>query len=120
MNYINRHGRQIEVETVISGPISATSKKRKPFEPEWVKVPVPWIKALKQSKSASTYQLALAILVEAFRCKYFGHHEIVLSSAVTGMPRCTKVRAARKLAELGLIKIKQDGKEALRVSLVTK
>jgi hypothetical protein len=113
--YVMRQGRRIEVETLDIG--IATKSKRKPFKAQWVKLPVQWAKALRRSKSASTYQLAHAILFEAFKREHTGG-EIVLSSVATGMPRNTKSRAARELVELGLIKIKQKGKESLKVSHV--
>jgi Fic family protein len=95
----------------------APKKKRKPFKAEWVKLPMRWAKALRRSKRVSTYQLAVAILFEAFKRNHVGG-EIVLSSTMTGMSRETKRRAANELVELGLIKLKQDGKAALRVSSI--
>jgi DNA polymerase I len=43
--------------------------------------------------------------------------EIVLSASVTDMPQTTRVRAAKELAKLGLIKLHQQGGQARRVSL---
>jgi hypothetical protein len=92
-------------------------KKRKSFQAEWVKLPRHWLTALLQTKSANTYHLAHLILWEAFKRKYIGG-EIVLSTQVTkGIPRCSKVRAAEELVELGLIRIKRDGRRSLRVIL---
>ena len=59
--------------------------KRSAFKPGWVKLPVRWVEALRQSRSASTYHLALIILIEAFKREQIGG-EIVLSTEVTGMP----------------------------------
>jgi hypothetical protein len=93
--------------------------KRK-FKTKWVKLDQRWAKALRRPpKSVSAYELAHVILFEAFKCKYTGG-DIVLSSAVTGMPRETKIPAANRLAELGLIKIVKDGKHALRVTIIIK
>jgi hypothetical protein len=61
--------------------------------------------------------LALVILAEDFKRKNVGG-EVVLSSWVTEMPRCTKMRAANELVDLGLIKIVKDGKHALRVIII--
>lgn len=113
MKYVTRHGRRIAVETLDTGAILKT--KRKPFKAQWVKLPLHWAEALRRSKRVSTYQLAHVILFEAFKRKHVGG-EVVLSRTVTGMPRCTKVRAANELVELGLIKIIRDGNHALKVS----
>jgi hypothetical protein len=113
--YVIRHGRRIAVETLDLDIVP--KKKRKPFEVLWVKLPLHWAKVLRQSKSTSTYQLAHTILFEAFKREHVGG-EIVLSSTVTGMPRETRRRAANELVKLGLIEIKQNGREALRISRV--
>ena len=114
VNYVMRHGRRIEIETIETG--TSSPKKRKPFKAQWVKFPLRWVESLQRSKSVSTYQLALAILFEAF--KHNGG-EIILSSTVTRMPRSTKMRAVRELVELGLIEIKQRGNQAVRVSILS-
>ena len=36
----------------------AVKKRRKRFETRWVKLKLRWVRALRQSKSVSTYQLA--------------------------------------------------------------
>jgi hypothetical protein len=89
-------------------------RKRRRFEPQWVKLSTRWIKALRRSRNASTYQLACAILVEAFRREQDGG-EIVLSAKVTGMPRNSRRRAIKELVKLRLIKIRQTGHKASRV-----
>jgi DNA-binding transcriptional ArsR family regulator len=115
MSYVIRHGKRIEVETINTG--HGPKRKRKAFESRWVKLPRHWISGLARSKSVATYRLAHIILVEAFKRKHVGG-KIVLSTKVTGMSRCTKMRAAKELADLGLIEIEQGGREALRVSLI--
>jgi hypothetical protein len=110
--YVVRHGRRIEVEILNSN--ATPIKKRTPFKTEWAKLPRRWVEALWQSRSVNTYQLALAILFEAYKRKHIGG-DIVLSSALVKMPRNTRMRAARELVRLGLIQIKQDGKQASRV-----
>jgi hypothetical protein len=93
------------------------AKKRKPFKAEFVMLPVRWIEALRRAKStAAAYELAHTLLVEAFKREYIGG-EIVLSASVTDMPQTTRVRAAKELAKLGLIKLHQQGGQARRVSL---
>ena len=88
---------------------SHTQKKSGPFKVEWVKLSTRWAETLGGS-NGSTYELAIAILFEAFKRKHVGG-DVMLSSVVTGMPRNTKMRAARKLVELGLIRIEQKGGE---------
>jgi hypothetical protein len=118
MNYVMRHGKRIEVETLNTG--TSSPRKHKPFKAQFVMVPLRWVETLQRSKSASAYQLALAILLEAFKLKAFKRKgsEITLSSTVTKMPRNTKTRAAKELAELGLIEIKQIGNQAIKVSII--
>jgi hypothetical protein len=114
MGYVVRHGRQIEVET-----IQLPSKpRRKAFEPRFVQVPRHWISALGRSKSVNTYRLALLILFAAFKDKQ-RNGEVTLSSAMTGMPRNTKVRAARELADLGLIQLLEGEAGALRARVIS-
>ena len=102
MNYVIRHGRRIEVDTLNTG--QTPKRRRKAFEVKFVKVPVQWITALSQTKSLGTWRLAMVILAEAFRRKHMGG-EIVLSSQVTRIPNTTRQRAARELASLGLIQL---------------
>jgi hypothetical protein len=119
MNYVMRGGKRIEIETLETG--SQHPKKRKPFKAQFVMVPLRWIEALQRSKSASAYQLALVILLEAFKLEAFKRKggEIILSSTATKMPRNTKTRAAKELADLGLIEIKLIGNQALKVSIIS-
>jgi hypothetical protein len=117
MNYVIRHGRRIEIETV--NPDTPSRKRRRTFKAQWVKLPRHWISALGQSKSANTYRLALLILLAAFEDKS-GNGEIILSAkVVTGMSRWSKTRAARELVELGLITIKENGVRALRAKIIS-
>lgn len=113
MKYVMQHGRRIAVETIETN--TSPPRKRKPFKAQWVKVPLQWVESLQRSKSVRTYQLALAILFEAFKRN---GGEIILSSTVTRMPRSTKMRAVRELVDLGLIDIKQSGNQAVRVSIL--
>jgi hypothetical protein len=115
MNYVIRHGRRIAVKTIETGV--SHKPARKPFRARWVKLPIWWVSVLRRSRNASTYQLALTILCEAFKREYVGG-EIVLSSSVTKMPRCTKMRAVRELVDLGLIQLDHDGKRAGKVSII--
>jgi hypothetical protein len=90
--------------------------KRSAFRPGWVRLPVRWAEALRQSRSVRAYQLAHTILIEAFKQRQSGWDgRIVLSTKVTGMPRNTKVRAVNELVRLGLIKVGQDGNQAVRI-----
>jgi hypothetical protein len=111
MNYVYRHGKRIAVDTLNTGtPI----KKGKAFVGRFVKLPDYWIEQLQKSNSPGTFKLALRILKEAFKCSYVGG-EIVLSTEATGLSRKVRCRAVRELVKLGLIKIEQNGNQAVRV-----
>ena len=114
MDYVVRYGRQIEVETIQLPP----RPRRKAFEPRFVQVPRHWISALGRSNSVNTYRLALLILFAAFKNKQ-RNGEVTLSTAMTGMPRNTKVRAARELADLGLIQLQECEAGALRARIIS-
>src|SRR5262245_27197942 len=114
MGYVLRHGRQIEVETM-QLPSKA---RRKAFEPRFVQVPRHWISVLGRSQSVNTYRLALLILFAAFKNKQ-RNGVLTLSTAMTGMPRNTKVRAARELADLGLIQLLGSEAGALRARIIS-
>lgn len=92
----------------------AVKKRRKRFETRWVKLKLRWVRALRQSKSVSTYQLAHTILFEAFKREQVGG-EIVLSAEVTKMSASTRKRATKELVRLKLIKVSQHGNQAVRV-----
>jgi hypothetical protein len=84
-----------------------------------MQIPQSWREALRGAKSAgTTYELALTILEEEFKCEYTGD-EIVLSAEMTRMPRDTRRKAAEELVELGLIKLHRDrANQAYRVSTI--
>jgi hypothetical protein len=103
----------------IAGMEMPPKRVKRKFKTRWVKLDQRWAEALDRSNSVSTYKLAIKILFEAFKCKHTGS-DIVLSSIVTGMSRCTKIRAANELADLGLVKIVRDGNHALRVTIIIK
>jgi hypothetical protein len=113
MNYVIRNGQRIEVVEVDIG--LPQKKRHAPFKAQWVKLPREWVEALRRSKSASTKQLAMEVLLEAFKRERLGG-EIVLSSAMTGMKRDAKLAASKELAKLGLIQIEQRVNQAMRVS----
>jgi hypothetical protein len=113
--YAIRNGRRFEI---VSEPDLVLPKvKRKEFKPKFVQVPARWVEALRQSKNAGAYQLALAILLEAFQRELIGG-EIVLSSEMTAMSGTIRRRAAKELERLGLIQLERRGKQALRVILL--
>jgi hypothetical protein len=112
--YVMRQGKKIAVVDVATGHPPKKSK-RKQFEPEWIKVPIHWVKALRQSRSPKATALAHIILIEDFKNHRNGR-EIVLSTEVTGMPRNTKIKAMKELVRLGLIKIHSKGNQAIRVT----
>jgi hypothetical protein len=113
----------IDEEVVVDG-VRAIRRRRisvrrdtgnlSPPKAQWARFPLPWIVALRQTKSASTKQLAMEILFADFRRKYT-NGEIVLSAATTGLPHSTRAAATRELVRLGLIEVEQHGWEAARV-----
>ena len=94
---------------------STPKRRRRRFKVRWVKLSSRWIEALRRSRNASTYQLAHAILVEAFKREQDGGSEIVLSAKMTGMPKTSRRRATNELVKLKLIKVRQTGSQAVRV-----
>ena len=117
MGYVTRHGRPIEIVTINPDPNPISRRRRKSFEPWFVKLPRHWISALRRSKSARTWELAVIILWEAFKDKR-GTGEVILSSQVTGMPGSTRQRAARELVELGLITVVEEQTRTLRAKVI--
>ena len=117
MGYVMRHGRQIEIVTINPDPNPISRRRRKSFEPWFVKLPRHWISALRRSKSARTWELAVIILWEAFKDKR-GTGEVILSNQVTGMPGSTRRRAARELVELGLITVAEEQTQTLRAKVI--
>jgi hypothetical protein len=61
--------------------------------------------------------LAMEILFAEFRRQHTTD-EIVLSAAMSGMPNATRTDATRELVRLGLIEVKQCGRQAARVARV--
>ena len=116
-----RHGKRIETIELLPASLLRQKRRRKAFETQFVQVPKEWIAALAQAKSASAYQLALVILDKEFERQQTGK-EIVLSAAVTGMPKTTRHRATQELVSLGLIQVEPGirGKSAPRVLTVRK
>ena len=86
------HITEKEVQERLRSTAAAKKKSRqRRFKPQWVKFPVRWVEQLRKSKNASTYQLVLTILLEAFKREQLGG-EIILSMKTTGMPRSTRAR----------------------------
>jgi hypothetical protein len=98
-------------------PSKKKRKRKRTFKVRWVKLPFRWVKALRRTKVVSAHWLAHIILVETFRCEQ-GGGEIVLTTKVTGMHRNTRLRAAKELVKLKLIRIQQVGQQDVRVSLI--
>jgi hypothetical protein len=112
-----KYQKWIEVGYLDDPPsVKARRTKRKPFKVDWVKLPNHWIEQLERShRPAATYKLAHRILREAFKQQYRGC-EVVLSTAVTAMPRTTRHNAAKEMVALGLIRTKQEGRGAVIVT----
>jgi hypothetical protein len=115
MMYVERHGKRIAVDTINTS--TPAKKKRKPFEPSFVKLPHFWIERLMRSKNPGTFKLAFHILKEDFKRQHVGG-EIVLSTKATGLPREVRRRAVRELIQLGLIQTEQNGNQAIRVTSI--
>lgn len=97
-------------------PPKVRKKTRKAFKVKFVVLTTRWIEALQRSNSIATYRLAHIILVEEFKRSHRAVNEIVLSSVMAKMPRNTRLRAARELVKLDLIKLTRKGKgQAYRV-----
>ena len=115
MAYVMRRGRRIEIDTLTPKAPKPKPKPKKTFWAKWVKLPRHWISDLGRCRSANTYRLGMLILLAAYEDKR-GTGEVVLSAAtVLGIPRETKRRAVRELAELRLITYKQIGQRAFRI-----
>jgi hypothetical protein len=83
-----------------------------------VKLPLHWVKAVRQAKNINTYHLAVAIQLEAFQRERVGG-EIVLSTEMTGMAsRANRHRAAMELEKLGLIELLREGNQASKVIIL--
>jgi hypothetical protein len=107
--------RWVEVAKV---PTDETQQvRRKPFQAQWVRFPLSWRAALRQTRSINAVHLAIEILFAEFRRQHTGG-EIVLSEAVTGLPHPPRGRAVRTLVKLGLIEVEQYGRQAPRVTKV--
>jgi hypothetical protein len=83
----------------------------------WVKLPRHWISALRRSRSVSTYHLAHTLLLEA--CERKTKTLTLSRTTVPFQLEQSRRRAARELAELGLIRIEQQkAGHALKVTLL--
>jgi hypothetical protein len=111
MRYVNRHGRRVAVDTV---NVATSSKRRKSFELQFVKLPSYWIEKLQKSNNPGSFKLAHRILKEDLKRSFMGG-EIVLSTEVTGLSRKVRYKAVKELVALRLIEIAQNGKRATRV-----
>lgn len=95
VRYAVRHNGQ-RVAVVSSPEETTKTATRKRFKADWVKLPRSWYEALRQADSAGkTYELAHAILFEAFK-RSRSDGEIILSAEMTGMSRTTRRKAAGK------------------------
>ena len=112
MKRVYRHGKCIAVDTLDT---ATPAMKRKPFEVQFVKLPDYWIERLERSNNPGTFKLAHRILKDEFKCQYVGG-EIVLSTEATGLSRKVRSKAVKELVGLGLIKIEQNGNQAVRVT----
>jgi hypothetical protein len=91
-------------------------KRKSGFEPQFIQLPVVWIKRLHAaSVTVSTYKLAHVILVEKFKLDQMAIKEIVLSREVTGLKPDIRRRAIANLVRLKLIRVRRRSTAATRV-----
>ena len=111
------HGKWIEVGYLNDPPKNKGKRprKQKSFKIDWVKLPNYWIEQLDRCQRLGTIKLAHRILREAYKRQYLGG-EVVLSVAVTGLPRSTRRRAVEEMVKLGLIHTQQEGNKAVVVT----
>ena len=95
--YVVREGQLIEVETTDNPLVKPKRRRRDKFKVDFVKFPETWREALR-GKPGTVYDLAHAIIVEAYKCEYLGG-EVKLSAV--RMPKATRADASKKLVELG-------------------
>lgn len=112
--YVVREGQLIEVETTHNPLVKPKRRRRDKFKVDFVKFPETWREALR-GKPGTVYDLAHAIIVEAYKCEYLGG-EVKLSAV--RMPKATRADASKKLVELGLIQLQRDGHQSYRVTLI--
>jgi hypothetical protein len=115
-DYVIRNGQKIEVET-LPGPAPRKQKKCS-FEYQWIEVPRHWVTALINTKSVCTYRLALFVLIEEFKRRHVGGEIVLSAKTVPWMHHSNRLRSAWELSELGLIKIRMEGRKATVVSWV--
>ena len=117
--FVMRRGRRIAVDRITPVAVPGTKPKRA-FHAKWVKLPRHWISDLGRCRSANTYRLGMLILLAAYEDRR-GTGEIILSTKLTGdMNPVTRRRAARELAELGLITLSGGGRHTLRARVIRK
>jgi len=80
---------------------------------KFVQLPMPWVETLRHS-SGATYELSITILAEEFKQRQIDG-EIVLTAKTTGMSHTTRYRAIDELVKLGLIRVRREGRHAIRV-----
>jgi hypothetical protein len=104
MNYVIRHGRRIAIETELLDAGQRPQRQQKPFKADFVKVPMSWVEALRQTEKC-VYELALALLVERHVRNYKGGDVVISAKTVPGMPPTTRRRATKRLVRLNLIEV---------------
>jgi hypothetical protein len=110
-----KHQKHIEVERLDDPPSVKARPQHKEFKIKFVQVPSYWMEQLEQARHIATYKLALNILCQEHKRKHGRCDEIILSSAVTGLPRATRYDAIKELVKLGLIHTEQTSRNAIRV-----
>jgi hypothetical protein len=91
---------------------------RKRFVTDFVKLPMTWIKGLKNAKLAATWRLAAFLLYRAWRRS---DEWIVVSNMTTadwGITRRQKCAALQELESLGLVQVERSGNHSPIVKLM--
>jgi hypothetical protein len=85
--YVIRHGRRIEVETLDS---KVPAKPKRTRRGQFVLVPLIWVERLQTARCLGSYRLALHLLFEHWKS---GGEPVKLSNVALGIAKKTKGRA---------------------------
>jgi CRP-like cAMP-binding protein len=109
-NYVIRHDRRIEVESLETG------KKPRPRAEPFVQVPLSWaVKAAKATKTKKAL-VWIELLYVSWRTKTTTFP--LSNERLDGVTRYTKYRALRELEAEGLITVKRQRKKSPVVTLI--
>ena len=114
--YVIRHGRRIEVETLES---EVPAKPKRAKRGQFVQVPLIWVERLQTARCLGSYRLALHLLFEHWK---WGGKPVKLSNVALAKfgvgDRETKSRALLELEQLELISVERRPKKSPVVSVL--